>query len=124
MTGFSKLSVVAYIVADVQPIRHSVKVNFEDIRTVVMGAGPPAVQRPYGNQVAYQRAIIEIYDPENIRADDFGMLYRWLREAGKVSRRKQFTARDQLLLDVVKRLSGVPSKGKMQFWERVCQMCN
>lgn len=124
MTGFSKLSVVAYLLADIQPIRHSVKLNFENIRTVVMGAGPPSVQRPYENEVAYQRAIIEIYDPENIRADDFGALYRCLRETGKVSRGKQVTARDQLLLDVVKRLGGVPSKGKMQFWERVCEMCN
>jgi hypothetical protein len=124
MTGFSKLSVVAFILAEVQPVRQAVTLDFQTIRTVVRGAGPPAVQRPSENEVAYQRAIVEIYAPENITADDFGMLYRWLRQAGKVSRRHRFTARDRLLLDVVKRLGGVPAKGIMPFWERVAQMCN
>jgi hypothetical protein len=123
-TGFSTLSVVAYVLADVQPSRLSMKLNYENIRTIIRGAGPLTVQRPYENQIEYQRAIIEIYDLENIRADDFEALYRYLRGAVKRSRSKQFTARDRLLLDVVKRLGGVPSKGRMHFWERVCQTCN
>jgi hypothetical protein len=123
-TGFSMLSVVAYVLADVQPIRLSMRLHYENIRTIIKGAGPLTVQRPYEDQIEYQRAIVEIYDLENIRADDFEALYRYLRQARKKSRNKQFTARDQLLLDVVKRLGGVPSKGKMQFWERVCETCN
>jgi hypothetical protein len=56
--------------------------------------------------------------------EQFKDIHRELRKTLKIPKRKQFTARDQQLLDLVNRLGGEPLRGKKAFWETVRQEWN
>ena len=66
------------------------------------------------------RVVIEL-DIDDVTEERFGDLYRALRHWLGVSRRKNLTDRDRVLLQVVNALDGVPREtpNSKSFWERV-----
>jgi hypothetical protein len=115
VTSFSKLSVVAYLLADVTL----------ELSPTILDIKRRVKTLPDGRSLERERAIIEIENPNAITYDTFMRLYRELREMFNRTKLKAMTHHDQLLHTLVQQLGGIPRHGKKKdFWEKVRQEWN
>jgi hypothetical protein len=116
--GFEKLDVVAWILADVQPVLSQIRMRMESRK----------LQRPNGHNLEHNWAVIEVLQPEQLTPSLIKEIYRSVRKDFDVTRAKALTGQDQRLFNLVRRLGGVPGEGKKgakkTFWERVRQEWN
>jgi hypothetical protein len=114
--GFDKADVIAWILADDKPTMPSIRMHteFKELKLL--------------NKMTLKNrtVVIEILEPEHLSYDQLKDIYRAIREDFNVTRVKALTVAHQHLLDIVKRLGGIPAKHgtKSAFWEQVRQAWN
>jgi hypothetical protein len=109
-TGFSHVSVVAYILADIKPLLPPARVNaFFNTR-----------EMPDGRSINRQYVQVE-FESGNITRKDLTDIYDQVRKGLRTSGRKRFSAKNQKVLEVVAQCGGTPGVGEtgIQFWTRV-----
>jgi hypothetical protein len=114
--GFSKRDVIAWILADQKPTIPPLRMHNEY----------KELKLPDERTLRNHYVVIEILEPEHLTYYHLKQIYHSIREDFNVTRVKALTVNHQRLLDIVRRLGGVPAKHgtKSAFWEQVRQAWN
>jgi hypothetical protein len=109
--GVDKGNVIAWILADKKPTIPSIRMH-QQYKELKLSDKATLKNRT---------VVIEILEPEHLAYDQLKDIYHYIREDFNVTRVKALTVAHQRLLDIVKRLGGIPAKHgtKSAFWEQV-----
>jgi len=109
-TGFSQVSVVAYILADIKPI----------VRPIVAKLYPHMSRMPDGAEVWRRHAVIEV-NSGNISQDDFKSVFKQVKtNLQPEGRKKRPTKKDLTRLSVIEDLGDRPPEEKVKaYYTRV-----
>jgi hypothetical protein len=118
-TGFDQRQLVAFVLADIQPLLPVARVNMP-----LSGAPTLAYNLPTGGSILRYVARFECLSPRELKLAHLNRFYTQLRQNLHIVKKKTLTNEDRQLLSLIGQHGRVPKRGRLDYWQKIAKEYN